>query len=91
VRVDAPFKIGFNPSGANGASMNMLDDAESADTGGRRFSRTRGPATPPPAPLSNNPEDPLGLEQSAAPPAGQAAPPAQQFAPQQQSGGGNDF
>jgi hypothetical protein len=91
VRVDAPFKIGFNPSGANGASMNMLDDPEAEDTGGRRFSRKRLPATPPPAPLSNNPEDPLGLEQGGQSAVQQSAPPAP-FAPQQQSGGGsNDF
>jgi hypothetical protein len=75
VRVDAPFKIGFNPSGANGASMNMLDDDQDF-TGERRFSRTKTPVAPPPAPVSNNPEDPLGLEQNSAPPAqGQQAVP----------------
>ncbi len=81
IKLDAPFRIGFNPAGSQGATMSRMDQEQDSlePTMGKRFSHSRtsqAPAAPP-----DNSSDPMMDQSSTADGGGQFPPPSQAAAP----------
>lgn len=88
VKLNAPFKIAFNPPGAAGAPMDSLDE-DFDNPEGRRFEKTGSRATRERVnPVSSDPNDPLGIQGNSG---GSSAPPAPPPPPTDSAPPGNDF